>query len=75
MDSRAHTRAAPRIGDWVVIDGLPGVPGRFGQVREVLGGSGHEHYRIRWDEEHESLHYPADGALHVLRHGSPRRSR
>jgi uncharacterized protein DUF1918 len=75
MDTPARTVAAPRAGDWVEIAGIPGAPGRRGQVVEVLGAHGHEHYRIRWDEQHESLHYPADGSLHVMHHAKRRRAR
>jgi Domain of unknown function (DUF1918) len=32
---------------------------RSGEILEVLGEPGHEHYRVRWDEEHESLVYPS----------------
>jgi hypothetical protein len=27
----------------------------------VLGQPGHEHYRVRWDDEHESIHFPTEG--------------
>lgn len=27
---------------------------------EVLGAAGHPHFRVRWDEGHESIVYPAD---------------
>lgn len=40
---------ARRVGD---------VP-RTGEILEVLGAPGHPHYRVRWDDEHESLFYPA----------------
>jgi len=56
-----------RAGDWLEVSGLPGRPPRRGEVLEVLGTPGHEHYRVRWDEEHESLHFPADGGDHVFR--------
>ena len=36
--------------------------GRSGEVREVLGGQ-IPRYRIRWDDGHESIYTPADGAL------------
>jgi len=52
-----------RVGDWVEARGLPGRPSRRGQIVEVLGGEGHPHYRVRWDERHESILYPADGVL------------
>ena len=30
-------------------------------IVEVLGRPGHEHYQVRWDEQHESIVFPADG--------------
>ena len=36
---------------------------RRGEIIEVLGGEGHEHYRVHWDEKHESIVYPADGVI------------
>jgi Ala-tRNA(Pro) deacylase len=32
---------------------------RTGEILEVLGTPGHAHYRVRWDDGHESLFYPA----------------
>ena len=49
------------VGDWIEVDAVGGGPGRRGQIVEILGGGPHEHYRVRWDEEHESLHFPAQG--------------
>jgi len=60
------TMQRPRIGDWVQVDAVRGGPRRTGQITEVLGSAGHEHFRVRWDEEHESLHFPAQGTR-VLR--------
>ena len=48
-------------GDWVEVDAIGGGPGRRGQILEVLGEPGHRHFRVRWDEQHESLHFPAQG--------------
>lgn len=50
-----------RPGDWVHVRGISGQTGREGQIVEVLGRQGHEHCRVRWDEQHESILYPADG--------------
>lgn len=58
-----------RVGDFVEVRGLPGCPTRRGQVVRLLGSGGHERYLIKWDEKHESIYFPADGSLHVLRHG------
>jgi Domain of unknown function (DUF1918) len=47
-----HHQAQP--GDWVRVHGLPGQSGREGQILEVLGRHGHEHDRVRWDEQPET---------------------
>jgi Domain of unknown function (DUF1918) len=62
------TQTGPgRPGDWVVAHGFRGSPGRRGEIVEALGRPGHEHYRVKWDEEHESILYPSDGVL-IERH-------
>ena len=63
--SAQHLTGAAQTGDWLEVHGIPGKPPRRGQVIEVLGRAGHEHYRVRWDEEHESLHFPAQGTIVV----------
>ena len=60
------TMHKPRIGDWIEVDAVGGGSRRTGQITEVFGPDGHQHYRVRWDEEHESLHFPAEGTR-VLR--------
>ena len=65
-DRRRDTLGGPRIddarpGDWIAVDAIGGGPSRRGQILAVLGGAGHRHFRVRWDEEHESLHFPAQG--------------
>lgn len=32
---------------------------RTGEILEVLGTPEHPHYRVRWDDDHESVFYPA----------------
>ena len=66
--TNAGARAA-KPGDWLETRGIHGEPARLGQILEVLGEQGHEHYRVRWDEQHESIVYPADGVRVI-----PRRS-
>ena len=61
----------PHTGDWLEVNGIPGYPPRRGEILEVLGRPGHEHYRVCWDEEHESLHFPAQGTT-VIHRRSPR---
>jgi hypothetical protein len=58
-----HTRASRRPRR-----GLPPI-WRFGAVRgDHRGprGPGHEHYRVRWEDGRESIHYPSDGTKVVL---------
>jgi hypothetical protein len=57
------------VGDWIETHGLHGQPSRRGQIVELLGREGHEHYRVRWDEQHESILYPADGVIVTPQHG------
>ena len=64
--ARRTAQRAPRVGDLIEVQGLPGYPPRRGQITEILGRPGHPHFRVRWDEQHESMYFPADGALHVL---------
>lgn len=53
--------ADARAGDWIEVDAIGGGPGRRGQILELLGGPGHRHFKVRWDEQHVSLHFPAEG--------------
>ncbi len=57
-----------RPGDWLAVDAIGGGPHRRGQILAVLGAAGHRHFRVRWDEEHESLHFPAQGTRLIPEH-------
>ena len=59
--SAKNTPGDARVGDWLEARGIHGEPARRGQIVEILGGPGHEHYQVRWDESHESIVFPADG--------------
>ncbi|MGZ4287926.1 MAG: DUF1918 domain-containing protein [Solirubrobacteraceae bacterium] len=61
--ARAKITNIGHVGDWIETHGLHGQPSRRGQIVELLGREGHEHYRVRWDEQHESILYPADGVI------------
>ncbi|MGZ4225113.1 MAG: DUF1918 domain-containing protein [Solirubrobacteraceae bacterium] len=50
-------------GDRIETRGVHGQAPRRGEIVEVLGREGHEHYRVCWDEQHESIVYPADGVI------------
>jgi hypothetical protein len=45
----------------IVVHQIGGGAPRRGEVIEILGRPGHEHYRVRWDEQHESIHFPSEG--------------
>jgi len=52
--SRGH------VGDLVVVEGhRVGQGRRIGEILEVLGEPGREHYRVRWDADRESVFYPS----------------
>ena len=59
MSASSTTRA--QAGDTLEAHGTHGKPTRRGEIVEVLGDAGHEHYRVRWEPGHESIVYPADG--------------
>ena len=55
-----------KVGDRIVIDSDHlGEKRREGQVLEVLGEGETIHYRMRWEDGHESIFYPASSA-HVV---------
>ena len=65
----AATRQA-RAGDLLIVSGhRVGEPERTGEVLEVLGAPDHPHYRVRWEDEHESVFYPSSDT-EVRRHGA-----
>ena len=61
---KAKSDMQAKSGDVVVVHGRSTTNhGRTGVIVEVLdAGSEHEHYRVRWDEEHESLFWPGSDA-------------
>jgi len=66
-ESPETTEDRARAGDSIEVKGLPGRTPRRGQILEVLGRSGHEHYDVRWDEQHTSIFFPTEG-MTVIRH-------
>jgi hypothetical protein len=56
--------APARPGDEILITGHSvGNAPRTAIILEVLGGEGHEHFRVRWEDGHESIYFPAEDAL------------
>ena len=72
MSAKRDAQVHP--GDVVVVHGhYTGDPGRMGVILEVLdAASPHEHYRVRWDEEHVSLFWPGSDATVSPRSGAKR---
>ena len=61
--AKATLTAPARPGDLIHIVGhRVGDSRRTGEVLEVLGEPGHEHYRVRWEDGHESVFYPSSDA-------------
>lgn len=52
------------VGDRLVVESNKvGSARKRGEILECLGGAGHEHYRVRWDDGHESTMYPSSDAF------------
>jgi hypothetical protein len=71
----ATKRSIPQLaqpGDWIEVDGTRGAGPRRGQILEVVGFPEHVHFRVRWDEKHESLFYPAERGC-IVHVGAPGR--
>jgi len=49
------------VGDLIEVSAPGGQLPRRGLIVEVLGHRGHERYRVRWLDDHESIHYPTEG--------------
>jgi hypothetical protein len=56
--------ARTHIGDLIEINRHRlGESSHLGEILEVLGAGEHEHYRVRWDDGHESIFIPGSDAL------------
>jgi hypothetical protein len=50
-------------GDQIVIEtAVLDTPRRHGEVIEVIGAGEREHYRVRWQDGHESIYFPGPDA-------------
>lgn len=55
------------VGDQIVIESpMLDTPRRRGEVVEVIGQGDRQHYRVRWDDGHESVFFAGPDA-HVAR--------
>jgi len=63
-------KATPgHVGDWIEAHYMGGGQPRRGQIVDVLGAGSHEHYRVRWTDDRESI-FRADGTY--IRPAKPR---
>lgn len=63
------------IGDEIVVDAVHiGEPRREGQILEVIDRGGIVHYRVQWDDGHESVFFPSS-TTHVVKLGRAARAR
>jgi Domain of unknown function (DUF1918) len=54
------------VGDKIIVDSVDvGQPRRQGSILEVRSDANQEHYRVRWENGHESLFYPGSTA-HIV---------
>ncbi|MDT7685483.1 MAG: hypothetical protein QOI10_3932 [Solirubrobacterales bacterium] len=52
-----------KTGDHIVIETTKlDTRRRHGDVLEVLGDPDNQHYRVRWDDGHESIYFPGPDA-------------
>lgn len=61
--STSDEPGAAHVGDWIEAHRLHGEPARRGRIEEVIGSEGHLRYRVRWDDRHESIVFPAEGVV------------
>lgn len=55
--------------DEIVVDAVHiGEPQRRGEILEVIDRGGVVHYRVRWDDGHESIFFPSS-TTHVVKTG------
>lgn len=63
MAARVDEDRAVQAGDIVVITGHRlGEVERTGEILEVLGAVAKPHYRVRWEDGHETVFYPGSDA-------------
>ncbi|MCZ7527211.1 MAG: DUF1918 domain-containing protein [Acidimicrobiia bacterium] len=52
-----------QVGDEIIVEsGKIGGPRRRGEVLEVRGEPGHQHFVVRWDDGHETVFFPGPDA-------------
>ena len=60
-----------KIGDRIEVESEQvGKKGRHGVVVEVIGEGEHLHYRVRWEDGHESTFFPEAGSVTFVTPGA-----
>jgi hypothetical protein len=56
-----------KVGDRVNMESeRSGQSPREGVILEVLGAGEGAHYRVRWDDGHETTFYPSAGSIRII---------
>lgn len=62
-----------RVGDVILVESKKvGQATRSGEILEVRGEGDLVHYRVRWDNKHETIYFPS-GAAVTFKHSQPAR--
>jgi Domain of unknown function (DUF1918) len=60
-----------RVGDRVILESeRTGQAAREGKIVEVLGAGEVVHYRVRWEDGHESTLFPSAGSITIIHKAS-----
>lgn len=58
---------AGKVGDRIVVESeRVGQAAREGEILEVLGTSSEVHYRVRWQDGHETFFFPSAGSETII---------
>jgi hypothetical protein len=61
--TRGGANVHAKRGDRIVVESAQvGQTRREGEIIEVLGGDADEHFRVRWDDGHETIYFPQSDA-------------
>ncbi len=59
--------AEGRVGDRLIVESeRVGHPSREGEIVEVIGSGVSVHYRVRWEDGHESVFFPSAGSVTII---------
>lgn len=60
-----------RVGDRVILESeRTGQAAREGKIVEVLDAGEGVHYRVRWEDGHESTFFPSGGSITIIHKAS-----